>query len=121
MEIVIAVLVSLVAIAAIIGSRKFPGTGLSTDIGSARFPLIYSSALLVLSAILVIQNLRKTAAPPQRAAQTPGYPPKRHAPNYLKAVQRHGASVLCLVAMPYARLCADHRPLPVVPDVACWA
>jgi len=96
MEIVIALLVSLIAIAAIIGSRKFPGTGLSTDIGSARFPLIHSVVLLVLSAILVIQNLRKaplagTLQPENRVAP----------PNYWKAFSGIAASVLCLITMTY--------------------
>ena len=76
MEIVIALLVSLIAIAAIIGSRGFPGTGLSTDIGSARFPLIHSVALLVLSAILVIQNLRK-----RKPADTPHFSCEAPAPS----------------------------------------
>lgn len=66
MEVGIAILVCLVAVAAIVGSRKFPGTGLSTDIGSARFPLIYSVALIVLSVVLVVQSLRK--GPPTAAS-----------------------------------------------------
>ena len=96
MEIVIALLVSLIAIAAIVGSRGFPGTGLSTDIGSARFPLIHSVALLVLSAILVIQNLRK-----RKPADTPHFSSEAPAPSYWKAFSGIAASVLCLIAMEY--------------------
>lgn len=96
MEIVIALLVSLIAIAAIIGSRKFPGTGLSTDIGSARFPLIHSVVLLVLSAILIVQNLRKSALTRVTQADNGVAPP-----SYWKAFSGIAASVLCLAAMPY--------------------
>lgn len=96
MEIVIALLVSLVAIAAIVGSRHFPGTGLSTDIGSARFPLIHSIALLVLALILVIQNLRKGKPPAVSLDAAPA-----PAPNYLKSFSGIAASALCLTAMPY--------------------
>ena len=96
MEIVIALLVSLIAIAAIIGSRNFPGTGLSTDIGSARFPLIHAVALLILSATLVIQNLRKRK-PAAATLSTAGAP----APSYLKSFSGIVASVLCLTAMTY--------------------
>lgn len=97
-EIVIAVLVSLVAIAAIIASRKFPGTGLSTDIGSARFPLIYSCILLFLCALLTIQNLTKSkgSLPDTSQPNTNKTPPE-----YLKTFTGIVASVLCLGAMPY--------------------
>ena len=95
-EIVIALLVSLVAVAAIVGSRKFPGTGLSTDIGSARFPLIHSIALLILSAILIVQNLLKTKESPATSSDSAA--PR---PNYLKALSGVLASVFCLGAMPY--------------------
>ena len=96
MEIVIALLVSLVAIAAIIGSRGFPGTGLSTDIGSARFPLIYSLALLTLSVILIIQNIRKTGGTEAASGDN-----EASRPNYLKTFSGIVASLLCLGAMPY--------------------
>lgn len=96
MEIVIAIIVSLVAIAAIVGSRRFPGTGLSTDIGSARFPLVYSIALLVLSAILIAQNLckRSPAAPQAAAAEI-------ELPDYWKPFSGILATAFCIAAMPY--------------------
>ena len=96
MEIVIALIVSLIAVAAIIGSRGFPGTGLSTDIGSARFPLIYSIALLILSAILIVQNLFKAKEKPAVSTNSDVTPP-----NYLKAASGIAASFLTLGAMPY--------------------
>lgn len=96
MEIVIAVIVSLVAIAAIVGSRQFPGTGLSTDIGSARFPLVYSIALLILSAILIVQNLRKRSAilPLIAVADT-------NFADYWKPFYGISATAICIAVMPY--------------------
>lgn len=96
MEIVIALLVALVAIAAIVGSRGFPHTALSTDIGAARFPLIYSVALLFLSAILIIQNVLKKRH--TTAATADG---ESSRPNYLKTFSGIVASVLCLASMSY--------------------
>lgn len=50
--------VAVVAVAAIVVSGGFPTmAGLDTDVGPARFPIIYAGALLVLSAILVIGRL----------------------------------------------------------------
>jgi hypothetical protein len=97
MEIVIALLVALVAVAAIITSRGFPGTGLSTDIGSGRFPLIYSIALLALSATLIIQNVLKA-----RETTAPSADDESPRPNYLKSFAGIVASLLCLGALPYA-------------------
>ncbi len=99
MEIVISVVVSLVAVAAIIFSRKFPTTGLATDIGSARFPLIYSCALIVLCAILIGQNLLKGRAAAIDVARSPAADDER--PNYRKTFAGIVSSVLGLVAMPY--------------------
>ena len=97
MEIVIAVIVSLVAIAAIVGSRQFPGTGQSTDIGSARFPLVYSIALLVLSAILIAQNLRKRSADSPSATGADA-----KSADYWKPFYGISATALCIAVMPYA-------------------
>ena len=103
MEVVFAVLVSLVAIAAIVVSRKFPGTGLSTDIGSGRFPLIYSLALLVLSAILIAQNLRKRTRTDEEAIPVPQTAVVEvEPPDYRKTFTGIVASILYLAAMPYA-------------------
>ena len=97
MEIVIAVIVSLVAIAAIVGSRRFPGTGLSTDLGSARFPLVYSIALLILSAILIAQNLRKRSiALPQATVAD------AESADYWKPFYGILATAICIAVMPYA-------------------
>lgn len=55
--------VAAVAVAAIVVSRDFPTMGgLDTDVGPARFPIIYAGALIVLSAILVISRLLKRDA-----------------------------------------------------------
>lgn len=64
-DIVIAVLLIITAVAALMVSMKFPGTGLATDIGSARFPLIYASVLIFLCALLLWQKRR---AEPVKAA-----------------------------------------------------
>ncbi|WP_353860954.1 tripartite tricarboxylate transporter TctB family protein [Azospirillum formosense] len=66
---VIAVLVMAVAVAAIIVAGDFPPTMLETDVGPARFPIIFAVALLVLCAILVFNTLRAPAAPPDDPAQ----------------------------------------------------
>ncbi|CAO3380586.1 MULTISPECIES: tripartite tricarboxylate transporter TctB family protein [Azospirillum] len=66
---VIAVLVMAVAVAAIIVAGDFPPTMLDTDVGPARFPIIFAVALLVLCAILVFNTLRAPAAPPDDPAQ----------------------------------------------------
>lgn len=107
MEIAIGVVVSLIAVAAIVSARQFPSTGLSTDIGSARFPTIYSAALLILCAILIGRHLKKrwgarraNAAPDAAASQ--GAPAQTDAPDYRKSITGITASVICLVAMPYA-------------------
>lgn len=105
MEWVFVALVAVVAVAAIAVSRKFPGTGLSTDIGSGRFPLIYAMALLVLCAILVVQHLLKRGsvltsgkATPQPASATATETVR---PDYTKTASGMAASVACLAAMPY--------------------
>ncbi|QCB46907.1 tripartite tricarboxylate transporter TctB family protein [Hydrogenophaga sp. PAMC20947] len=57
-DLVITVLLTGVATAAIAVSYSFPSTSLETDIGSARFPLIYASILMLLCALLFWQKLR---------------------------------------------------------------
>ncbi|KAA0687557.1 tripartite tricarboxylate transporter TctB family protein [Azospirillum brasilense] len=66
---VIAALVMAVAVAAIIVAGDFPPTMLETDVGPARFPIIFAVALLVLCAILVFNTLRAPAAPPDDPAE----------------------------------------------------
>ncbi|CAO3357864.1 tripartite tricarboxylate transporter TctB family protein [Azospirillum melinis] len=77
-DIAAGIIVAVVAIAAIIVSRDFPTTGLDSDVGPARFPLIYGGILVVLSAILVIgrllpsqRNQERTAA--ERAQPATGF------------------------------------------------
>lgn len=109
LEWVFVALVAVVAVAAIVTSRKFPGTGLSTDIGSGRFPLIYSLALLVLCAILVGQHLlqRKAVPPADKASPQPASATGADTatgsvrPDYTKTASGMAASVACLAAMPY--------------------
>lgn len=100
MEIVIAILVSLLAVGAILGSRKFPHTGLSTDIGSARFPLIYACALLLLCGVLVLQNLRKGQQDPPVPAELP-VDPNAEIPSHRRAITGMAATAACLAAMPF--------------------
>lgn len=97
MEIVIGVVVSMVALSAIFFSRKFPSTGLATDIGSARFPQIYAGALLVLCAILIGRHLLKGPSESEAEVPTVG----KEVRNYRNAVAGIFGSVLALAAMPY--------------------
>jgi putative tricarboxylic transport membrane protein len=99
MEIVIGVVVSLVAIASLFFSHKFPSTGLATDIGSARFPQIYACALLVLCAMLIGRNLLKgKQMPTEASAETAA---DREVPSYRRAFIGIASSVLALAAMSY--------------------
>lgn len=98
-EILIGVLVSFLAIAAIVVSRKFPSTGLATDIGSARFPLIYSCALIVLSGVLIARNLLKktgetTVEPVSDEEDAP-------APQHKKTILGIVSTVASLILMPF--------------------
>lgn len=96
-EILIGGLVCLVAIAAILVSRKFPSTGLATDIGSARFPLIYAGALIVLSGILIARNLRKL----KQGIASPVPETTGAGPYHLRTVLGVAATIACLVLMPW--------------------
>lgn len=99
MEIVIGVLVSLLAIASLFFSYKFPSTGLATDIGAARFPQIYAVALLVLCALLVGRHLVKSQQPPAQEAEAPAV--QEEVRSYGRAFVGIASSVLALAAMPY--------------------
>ncbi len=57
-DLVITVLLTVIACAAIAVSRQFPSTSLETDIGSARFPLIYAGILILLCVLLFWQKFR---------------------------------------------------------------
>lgn len=63
-DLVITVLLTLVAAAAIAVSGKFPSTSLETDIGSARFPFIYACILILLCVLLFWQKFRATVITP---------------------------------------------------------
>ena len=73
-DLVITVLLTGVATAAIAVSYKFPSTSLETDIGSARFPVIYASILMLLCVLLFWQKFRatvvNTTAEPDTATAT---------------------------------------------------
>lgn len=99
MEIIIGGLVLLLAIAAIVFSRKFPSTGLATDIGSARFPLVYSCALIVLCAVLIARNLAKLKQPKTEAVTEPDA--EAEVPNYRRTAIGIAVSALSLFAMQY--------------------
>lgn len=99
MDIVIAGIVSMLAVAAIFFSRKFPTTGLATDIGSARFPQIYAVALLVLCAMLVARHLIKGQPTPAEVPEASAIDDE--VPNYRKTFVGIVSSVVCLAAMPY--------------------
>ena len=75
-DLVITVLLTGVAAAAIAVSYKFPRTSLETDIGSARFPLIYASILILLCVLLFWQKLR-AAVPSTTADQAADTRPLR--------------------------------------------
>lgn len=75
-DLVITALLTGVAAAAIAVSYKFPRTSLETDIGSARFPLIYASILILLCVLLFWQKLR-AAVPSTTADQAADTRPLR--------------------------------------------
>ena len=75
-DLVITVLLTGVAAAAIAVSYKFPRTSLETDIGSARFPLIYASILILLCVLLFWQKFR-AAVPSTTADQAADTRPLR--------------------------------------------
>jgi hypothetical protein len=99
MEVVIGVVVSLVAIASLFFSYKFPSTGLATDIGAARFPQIYALALLVLCAMLISRNLIK--GHPSPAESTEAAAAKSEVRSYRSTFAGIVSSVIGLAAMPY--------------------
>ena len=102
MEIIIGLIIILLAIAAIIVSNRFPGTGLATDVGSARFPQIYASVLIALCALLIAGNLmtrNKDEAHPVAPEAALGAPPGDK-PDYRKTALGIISSVACLAALP---------------------
>lgn len=95
-NLIIAAVVIAVALAAIVATRDFPATSLATDVGPARFPIIYSAALVVLSGILILHTLRKQVVESLAVAD-----PAARMAGRINVALGIGASVLCLVAIGY--------------------
>ncbi|HYG88746.1 MAG TPA: tripartite tricarboxylate transporter TctB family protein [Azospirillum sp.] len=97
-NLIIAVIVIAVAIAAITATSDFPSTALATDVGPARFPIIYSVALIVLCGILIVNTLRKGAAAsaPESAGDRAGRLASR-----VNVALGIGMTTLCLIGMAY--------------------
>lgn len=99
-NLVIAAIVMAVAVAAIVATRDFPATMLATDVGPARFPIIYAIALLILCAVLIVSTLRKpveTEKPESKGASRSA----AVAPNFLAVAIGMGMTLTCIVAMSY--------------------
>lgn len=95
-DLVITVLLTGVATAAIAVSTKFPSTTLETDIGSARFPFIYASILILLCVLLFWQKLRTTVAP------SPAEPDASAATRPLRSFLGVLLSIACTWLIPIA-------------------
>ncbi|QCO05553.1 tripartite tricarboxylate transporter TctB family protein [Azospirillum argentinense] len=100
--------VAAVAVAAIAVSGSFPTmAGLDTDVGPARFPIIYAGALLVLSAILVIGRLM-----PKRGAQAA--PAEPQAPAEAFRFHRVAIGVVATAVYIYMLSLIGYLPTTVV-------
>ncbi|NUB15458.1 tripartite tricarboxylate transporter TctB family protein [Azospirillum brasilense] len=100
--------VAAVAVAAIVVSGGFPTmAGLDTDVGPARFPIIYAGALLVLSAILVIGRLM-----PKRGA--PAAPAEPQAPAEAFRFHRVAIGVVATAVYIYMLSLIGYLPTTVV-------
>lgn len=66
-NIVVGCILIMVAILAIVTAQSFPATNLETDVGPARFPVLYAGALIVLCLVMMAGSLRQPAAPRQDA------------------------------------------------------
>ncbi|AWJ94130.1 tripartite tricarboxylate transporter TctB family protein (plasmid) [Azospirillum baldaniorum] len=100
--------VAAVAVAAIVVSGGFPTmAGLDTDVGPARFPIIYAGALLVLSAILVIGRLL-----PKRGA--PVAPAEPQAPAEAFRFHRVAIGVVATAVYIYMLSLIGYLPTTVV-------
>ncbi|MBB4267964.1 tripartite tricarboxylate transporter TctB family protein [Roseospira visakhapatnamensis] len=92
-NLIIAAIVVGVSVAAILGTQHFPAVRLSTDVGPARFPIIYSGVLIVLSLLLVAGTLRG------RQFSEAAKPKGRNA--YLAVAAGVALTLICLVAIVY--------------------
>ncbi|TWA72639.1 tripartite tricarboxylate transporter TctB family protein [Azospirillum brasilense] len=100
--------VAVVAVAAIVVSGGFPTmAGLDTDVGPARFPIIYAGALLVLSAILVIGRLM-----PKRGASAE--PAEPQAPAEVFRFHRVAIGVVATAVYIYMLSLIGYLPTTVV-------
>ncbi|WP_051341603.1 tripartite tricarboxylate transporter TctB family protein [Azospirillum halopraeferens] len=72
---VIAGVVCVVAVAAIVAALDFPATRLATDVGPARFPIVYAVALIGLCGVLAVNTLRApvSRSEPDADAEKPSY------------------------------------------------
>jgi len=93
-NLVIAALVAAVAVAAMVAARDFPPTMLETDVGPARFPVVYALVLIALSVVLAVNTLRAPAAAPDAV-------PAGERPSYASVALGMAATAACLVAMAY--------------------
>ncbi|AWJ82565.1 permease subunit (plasmid) [Azospirillum sp. TSH58] len=102
--------VAAVAVAAIVVSGGFPTmAGLDTDVGPARFPIIYAGALIVLSAILVIGRLL-----PKRGAQAQAAPAEPPAPAEAFRFHRVAIGVVATAVYIYMLSLIGYLPTTVV-------
>ncbi|WP_138466160.1 tripartite tricarboxylate transporter TctB family protein [Poseidonocella sp. HB161398] len=84
-------LVAAISVAAILLTRSFPPTSLPTDVGPARFPVLYALVLIALCLVSALQTLR--------APGMEGLPP---VPGAAKRVALAVAAVAVAIAvMPY--------------------
>jgi len=97
-NLIIAVIVIAVAIAAIVATSDFPSTSLATDVGPARFPIIYAVALIALCGALIVNTLRKgtTAAEPGSVGDRAGRMASR-----VNVALGIGMTTACLIGMVY--------------------
>lgn len=94
--------VMAIAIAAIVASFDFPDTMLATDVGPARFPIIYACALVVLCTALIFNTLRgKVPDGPAPQPEDAFREPAREKPAYGTVALGMTGSVVTLVVMSY--------------------
>jgi len=72
-HLVIIAVLCLIAVCAIVTATGFPAALTETDVGAARFPILYSAALIALSLILLVQTLTKPVVGAEPATTRPRY------------------------------------------------